>query len=182
MNPKTQSSKYSSPWPIWVHILLGIWKLTWLIFCAWTPKFLNPWRILVLKVFGAKIYGLPFVHSSAKIRIPWHLILHHRACVGENVQIYSLAEIEICAHATIAQEAYLCTGTHDFNTQSFQLVTKKIRIGENSFVGVRALILPGVSVSRNAIIGAQAVLTKDVMPSETVAGNPAKRIDHENLK
>ncbi len=78
--------------------------------------------------------------------------------------------------ATVAQEAYLCTGTHDFNDSSFQLITKKITIEDSAFVGVRAMILPGITIGKNAIVGAQSVVTKDVQTGQIVAGNPAREI------
>lgn len=176
MKPRKQLTPFETPWSIKVHILLSIWRFTWILLCAWTPKYLNPWRLLILKTFGAKVLGVPFVHQSVQIRIPWHLTLHHRACLGEKVQVYSLGEIEVHQNATIAQEAYLCTGTHDFNNPAFQLITKKITIGENTFIGARAMILPGISVHKNAVVGAQSVVSKDVAPNQIVAGNPAMEV------
>ena len=130
----------------------------------------------MLKLFGANITGIPFVHGTARIQIPWHLTLMHRACLGEKVCAYSLGQIEVSEAATVAQEAYLCTGTHDFNSSSMQLITEKITIRKNAFIGVRAMILPGVTIGENAIVGAQAVVTKDVSKDEVVAGNPARTI------
>ena len=78
--------------------------------------------------------------------------------------------------ATIAQEAYLCTGTHNFKDPSLQLITKPITIGKNSSIGARAMILPGVSIGSRAIVGAMSVVIKDVPDYQTVAGNPAKKI------
>ena len=72
--------------------------------------------------------------------------MQHRACLGEYANAYSLANIKIQEGAMVAQEAYLCTGTHDFHDPSFQLITKPITIGKNSFIGVRATILPGVTI------------------------------------
>ena len=89
---------------------------------------------------------------------------------------YSLGKIDIGKGATIAQEAYLCSGTHDFDAPSLQLITKKITICENVFVGARAMILPGVTVHSNAIVGAMALVSKDVNKNEIVAGNPAKKV------
>ena len=129
-----------------------------------------------MKLFGAKISGIPFVHSSARVQIPWHLKLKHRACLGERVIAYSLDKIEVEEAATIAQEAYLCTGTHDFENPSMQLLTDRIIIEKNAFIGARAMILPGVTIGEKAIIGAQAVVTKDVSPREIFAGNPARKI------
>ena len=57
-----------------------------------------------------------------------------------------------------------------------QLITEKIIIGKNSFIGARAMVLPGVKIGENAIIGAQSVVTKDVPANVISAGNPAKKI------
>ena len=130
----------------------------------------------MLKVFGANLSGMPFIHSTARIQIPWNLTMKHRACLGEGANAYSLGKIEVGEHATISQETYLCTGTHDFEDPSMQLITKPITIHRNAFVGVRAMVLPGVSIGENAIIGAQATVTKDVPANNIYAGNPARRI------
>ena len=102
--------------------------------------------------------------------------MQHRACLGDHTNAYSLGKIEILEGATVAQEAYLCTGTHDFNDPSMQLMTQRISIEKDAFIGVRAMILPGVSIGKNAVIGAMSVVTKDVGPQEVVAGNPARKI------
>lgn len=130
----------------------------------------------MLKVFGANLSGIPFIHSTARIQIPWNLTMQHRACLGECANAYSLGKIEILKGATVAQEAYLCTGTHDFQDFSLQLITKPITIGENSFIGARAMILPGVSIGKQAIVGAMSLVSKDVTDFQIVAGNPAKKI------
>ena len=130
----------------------------------------------MLKVFGANLSGMPFIHSTARIQIPWNLTMKHRACLGEHANAYSLGKIEVLEGATIAQEAYLCTGTHDFNDPSLQLITKPITIGKNAFIGARAMILPGVSIGYRVIVGAMSVVSKDVPDHQIVAGNPAKKI------
>ena len=58
------------------------------------------------------------------------------------------------------------------------LVSKgKVVIGENVWIGDKATILPGVSIGDGAVIGANAVVTKDVPPYSVVVGNPAKIIN-----
>lgn len=130
----------------------------------------------MLKIFGAHLSGMPFIHSTAKIQIPWNLTMRHRACLGECANAYSLGKIEIQESATVAQEAYLCTGTHDFKDPSLQLITKPITVGKNAFIGARAMILPGVSIGNQAIVGGMSVVSKDVSDHKIVAGNPAKNI------
>jgi putative colanic acid biosynthesis acetyltransferase WcaF len=181
LSPKKQKTAYQNPWPLWHQLILMCWRLTWLICCRWTPKFLNPWRILILKLFGAKLSGLPFVHSSARIQIPWNLKMGHRACLGERANVYSLGRVEILEGATVAQEAYLCTGSHDLSDPTLQLVVEKITIETHAFIAVRAMIMPGVNIGKNGVVGAMSVVTKDVPPDQIVAGNPASKIGKRSL-
>lgn len=171
-----QTSPYASPWSIKTRIRTQVWELFWLMLCRWTPKPLNAWRLFWLRRFGALIYGKPFVHQRARISHPWRLTLHDRACLGDGAVAYSLGEIEIMPDATVAQEAYLCTGTHDFNNLVRPLITGKILIGRSAFVGARAFVMPDITVGDNAIVGACSVVTKDVNANARVAGNPARII------
>ena len=171
-----QESAYVSPWSLREKIGRLAWELVWAALCVWTPKPLNPWRLFWLKRFGAKIEGKPFVHARARIQVPWNLTLHHRSCLGDRANAYSLGKIELGEGSTVAQEAYLCTGTHDFSHSSLRLQVAKISIGRHAFINARAFLMPGVIVGDGAIVGACAVVTRDVAPSMIVAGNPAKEI------
>jgi len=53
---------------------------------------------------------------------------------------------------------------------------RPIHVGRSVFIGARAIILKGVEIGDAAIIGAGAVVTRDVPPSTIFAGNPAKEI------
>ena len=173
---RNQESQFASPWPVGQRILRILWEFCWIVFCIWTPKPANPWRLFWLTVFGAKIDGTPFVHQRARIAIPWNLTLHDRACLGDRANAYSLGEIEIGPRATVAQEAYLSTGSHDFTQPEMPLATAKIKIGEDAFIGARAFVLPGVTIGARSIVGACAVVTQDVPAGWKVAGNPARQI------
>jgi len=153
-----------------------LWGACWTIFCAWTPKPLNRWRLFWLKTFGAKLDGTPFVHQRARIQIPWNLTLHDRACLGDRANAYTLGEIEIGPRTVIAQEAYLCTGTHDLNDPRWPLQVAKITVGADVFIGARAFIMPGITIGDHAVVGACSLVHKDVQPRTVVSGNPAKRL------
>ena len=171
-----QSTPYHSPWPLRLRIRMLLWECCWTLLCSWTPKPLNRWRLFCLRLFGATIHGTPFVHQRARIAIPWNLILHHRACLGDRANAYSLDRIEIGEGATVAQEAYLCTGTHDFTDSALSLVTRPIVIGRGAFIGARAFLMPGVTIGQNAIVGACSVVTRDVPADVRVAGNPGRNL------
>jgi putative colanic acid biosynthesis acetyltransferase WcaF len=170
------SSRYASPWPLRERIRLLLWTVVWPLFCGWTPKPLNAWRLIWLRVFGCKIDGKPFVHQRARIHIPWHVTLHDRCCVGDRANLYSLGEIELGLRCVVAQEAYLCAGTHDFSDPKLPLVTAKISVGTDALVCARAFIRPGVRIGEGAIVGACAVVTRHVSAWTVNAGNPSKVI------
>jgi len=171
-----QATAFESPWPLGNRILRLLWECCWTFFCAWTPKPLNQWRLLWLRLFGAKIDGTPFVHQRARISVPWNLTLHDRALLGDRTNANSLGEIEIGARATVAQEAYLSTGSHDFACQALPLVVAKITIGEDAFVAARVFVMPGVTIGARSIIGACSVVTRDVPDDVVAAGNPCRVI------
>jgi putative colanic acid biosynthesis acetyltransferase WcaF len=178
----SQNSAYDSPWTISQRIKMILWEYVWLLFCVWTPKPANLWRLFWLRLFGCKIYGKPFVHQRARIQIPWNLILHDHACLGDRSNAYSLGVIEINEHSTVGQEAYLCTGTHAFEKASMNLITAKITIGKNVFIGARAFIMPGITIADNAIVGAVSLVTQNVDANSIVGGNPAKHIKFRTLE
>lgn len=175
-----QQTARSSPWSFSDRLRRLLWEITWHSLCAWTPKPFNFWRLFWLKLFGAKIFGRPFVHQRARIEIPSNLIMHHHACLGDRACAYSLGIVEIMEDATVAQEAYLCTGTHDFDDPARPLQTAKITIGRSAFIGARVFILPGVTVGDNAVVAACSVVTANVRPNSIAAGNPCKEIKFRN--
>jgi putative colanic acid biosynthesis acetyltransferase WcaF len=176
LETKSQADAYSSPWSMRTRLKGVLWSLVWCTLFRPTPKPLSPWRVLLLRAFGTKVTGRPFVASSARVRMPWNLTLEDRACIAPDAEIYNLGPCILRARSTVTQRVYLCGGTHDLTLPSLPLVTGTIEIGEDAFVGAQALILPGVHVGAGAVVGAGSVVTKDVPAWTIVAGNPAKEI------
>ena len=123
-----QISRHHSPWSINTKIKMLLWEYVWVMFCRWTPKQFNKWRLFWLKLFGTKINGTPFVHQRCRIEHPWNLILHDRSCLGDSAVAYAQDVIELFENAVIAQETYICTGTHDFENPIMPLKTDRITI------------------------------------------------------
>src|SRR5437764_9756053 len=171
-----QSAAHESPWSAQDRARRLLWEFCWFVFCSWTPKPANPWRLFWLDLFGATIEGKPFVHQRARIAIPWHITLRDGACLGDRANAYSLGEIEIGPRATVAQEAYLSSASHDFNDPAMPLTVAKITIGEDAFIGARAFVLPGVRIGARAVVGACSVVTKDVPDNVIAAGNPCRML------
>jgi putative colanic acid biosynthesis acetyltransferase WcaF len=174
LHTHTQADAYASPWTLRRRCERLAWEWTWTLACRWTPKPFNRWRLVVLRLFGAEIHGTPFVHARARVTQPRNLVLHHRACLGDGAHAYALDRIVLHAGATIAQEAYLCTGTHDFASPLLSLQTAPIEVGPDAFVGARAFVLPGLTLGAGCVVGAMSLVARDVAPHAIVAGNPAR--------
>lgn len=84
--------------------------------------------------------------------------------------------IEIGDNVIIAPEAYILA--HDTSTKATVGKTRlgKVKVSNNVFVGLRAVVLPNVEIGENSIVAAGSIVTKDVPSNVVVAGNPAKII------
>lgn len=83
----------------------------------------------------------------------------------------------------IGHNVVLATLNHDLNpAKRKSMIPKPIKIGKNVWIGSNAAVLPGVTIGDNAVIGAGAVVTKDVPANRIAAGVPAKVIKRINEK
>lgn len=174
-NPN-QTRPGRSPWPVHERVGMSIFALAWTLLCRWTPGPLRWWRVTVLRAFGCKVTGRPRVASNCRIWIPWLLELEDEACIGREVEIYNLGGCILRERCTVAQQTYLCGGSHDLSSRAMQLTVAPIEIGCDCFIGARAFVMPGVVVGDGAVIAAASVVVVDVEPWSVVAGNPARRV------
>ena len=160
-----------------------VWKIVWLVLFRTTPRgnLFRVWRIALLKLFGAHVKWSSNVLPSCRIWQPWKLTMGKYACLSEDVDCYSVDEIEIGDQATVSQGAILCTAGHDISSASMELVHKPICIKHSAWVSGWVIVLPGVTVGDGAVIGAGSVVTKDVAPWTVVCGNPADFVKHRVL-
>lgn len=84
--------------------------------------------------------------------------------------------IEIGNHVTIAPQVYLLA--HDASTKKYLDYTKigKVIIEDFAFIGARSVIMPNVTIGKNAVVAAGSVVIKSVEPHTVVGGNPARYI------
>jgi acetyltransferase-like isoleucine patch superfamily enzyme len=106
--------------------------------------------IVQTRLWGMKIDRTARIHPSALIDRTWPRGIH------------------IEAGSYIAEEAVVLT--HDL-TRGVYLDT---RIGAGTYIGARAIVLPGLTIGRECIVMPGALVTKDLPPRSTAIGNPAK--------
>lgn len=105
--------------------------------------------------------------------------IHLGAHVYLNVQctILDCNEVHIGHHVMIGPNVQIYTAAHDLRAeariQGWE-VAKPVVIEDNVWIGGGAILLPGVTIGRNAVVGAGAVVTRSVPANTVVAGNPAR--------
>lgn len=178
LEPRNASQQQAgrSPWPLRERLAMALFKAAWLLLCRWNPQPLNRWRLLVLRAFGCRISGRPRIAASARIWLPWRLELADEACLGARVEVYNLGGCVLGARCTIAQETYLCGGSHDLSTRALQLTVAPVEVGADAFVGARAFVMPGVSIGEGAVVAAASVVVDHVPAWSIAAGNPARSV------
>lgn len=130
---------------------------------------------------GAKIGKKVRIFPSVKITFPWLLEVDDRAVISWGVRIYNLDKISIGKKTVISQFAHLCGGTHDLKNPGFKLKRTELKIGNGVWIAADAFIGPNVHIGDNSVVGARAVVTKDIETGKIVAGNPAKIIGVRNI-
>lgn len=130
-------------------------------------------RVLLCRMFGAKISYSASIHPSASLEYPWNITIGDFSSVGEKAWIYAIGSISIGEYSNIGKEVYLITGSHDIQSNTFSLVTKEITIGNGCWIATRAMILPGISIGDYSVVGAGGIVTKSVSSHLVVGGNPA---------
>ncbi|NCD23194.1 MAG: putative colanic acid biosynthesis acetyltransferase [Spartobacteria bacterium] len=150
------------------------WQLAWLLLFRPSPWFWHAPRRALLRLFGAKVGKKVQIMPSVQIWAPWNLALGEYSTVSHGVDLYAVDRIEIGAHATISQRAFLCTATHEIDHPHMPLKTAPIRIGDGVWICAEAYVHPGVLVGVDAVVGVRAVALHDVPPGQVVGGNPAR--------
>jgi putative colanic acid biosynthesis acetyltransferase WcaF len=108
--------------------------------------------------------------------------MDNNSWLGRNVDCYSYDKIFIGEKSIISQNTFLCTGSHDYNSKNFELITAPIVIENNVWVSSRVFVGPSVTIKDNCVILACSVVTKNTEQNYVYAGNPAKILKKRNLQ
>ncbi len=134
-------------------------------------------RLLFSELIGRKVdesFGLfpPFYTDCGK-----NIKLGKGVFINSGCQFQDQGGITIGDHSFIGPKTVLATLNHGFApSQRSSLDPKPIAIGKGVWIGANVTVLPGVTIGDYAIVGAGAVVTKDVAAYTVVGGVPAKQI------
>lgn len=102
--------------------------------------------------------------------------------IGNNVLIASNVQFYTSTHATDVNERLVANWKADSGLPYFRTFAQPIKIEDNVWIGGGVIILPGVTVGTNAVIGAGSIVTKSIPANSVAVGNPCKVIRTMRIK
>lgn len=161
---RTKAPPFSVEWfRAWAKRLLNLLGLLGIIF-----------RVSRLRTRGAHVGPLSVI-GRLNINGPSaNLQIGGQCFIGSNVDFYLHERITVGQRVVINDGCLLLTGSHDVRDPDWNLTKAPITIHDYVWIARNAIILPGVTVGFGAVIGAGAVVSKDIPPRAVAVGNPAR--------
>lgn len=160
-------------------ILLEFWLLV-LRIVGFVP--IHLFRKFFYIISGIKMPLSSTIHLGANFFNPSGITIGENTIIGNSCFLDGRGQLKIGSHVDIASEVLIYTDEHNLNSENFSNSFAPVIVKDYVFIGPRAIILPGVTIGRGAVVAAGAVLTKDVPDFEIWGGVPAKKISDRKLK
>lgn len=143
---------------------------------------IHHFRRFFYRLAGMTIGSGSTIHTGARFYNPANIVIGKDTIVGEFAVLDGRDKLHIGNHVDIATDVMIYNAQHDIQSPMFHAISEPVTIHDYVFIGPRAIILPGVTVGRGAVVAAGAVVTKDVGEYEIVGGVPAKVIGERREK
>jgi acetyltransferase-like isoleucine patch superfamily enzyme len=150
-------------------------------FKQWIKRILNIHKLIkisitktLLKISGAQIGFLSVVSAPNTIEGSLEKLIIGDFCYIGQVHIAVHANVKIGSYVVINDGVKLLTASHKTDDSLWASFTNSIIIDDYAWVATDAIILPGVHIGKGSVVGAGAVVVKDVPSYGIVVGNPAK--------
>lgn len=132
-------------------------------------------------IFIAENSFLAITKNDSKYKNPVFKV-GDNVCIGSNFFVACINEVVIEDNVLISDRVFISDHIHDYSDISVPIILQKlipkgkVLIRNGAFIGINAVIMPGVTIGKNSVIGASSVVVEDVSDYCVVTGNPAKII------
>lgn len=157
-------------------LTVQLWRLVRATAFRWSPQFAYGFRRALLRLFGARVGRGVLLRPSVQVTYPWKVRIGDHAWIGDDAVLYSIDMIVIGAHAVVSQRSYLCAGYHDVDAPEFPIRGKPVVIEDGAWIATDVFVAPGVTVHRNAVVGARSSVFRDLPPGMVCHGSPCRPV------
>ena len=139
-------------------------------------------RRFFYRLAGMRIGKGSTLHMGARFYNPCNIEIGEDSIIGEDTVLDGRDKLVIGSHVDIASEVMIYNSQHNVRDPNFRAICAPVVIENYVFIGPRTIILPGVTIKSGAVVGAGAVVAKDVEENVIVGGVPAKQIGQRGVK
>ena len=154
----------------------AVWGVVQASLFRLSPRPFFRWRVLLLRLFGARVSWRARVYPGAKVWAPWNLEMAELATIADGVDVYAVDRISLGVRAIVSQYSYLCGATHDFTDPKRPLVPMPIRLEDGVWIAADVFVGPGVTVGAGTVVGARSSVFKDLPAGQLCVGSPARAV------
>lgn len=133
-------------------------------------------RRFFYRLGGIKIGKGSTIHTGARFYNPTNISIGEDSIIGEGAVLDGRGKLVVGNHVALATNVMIYNCQHDIHDNNFSPVCSAVIIEDYVFIGPRAIVLPGVRIKKGAVVGAGAVVTKNVEEATVVGGVPAQVI------
>lgn len=171
---KVDLSKFDNRWYIpGSKIKRILWYFVNIIFLKTSIPYSSKLKVLILKLFGAKVGKNVVIKPDVNIKYPWFLEIGDNVWIGEGVWIDNLTDVKIGNNVCISQGAYILTGNHNYKKETFDLIIKPIVIEDGVWIGAKSIVCPGSVLKNHSVLSAGTVFSGTSDEYAVYHGNPA---------
>ncbi|MCB1204041.1 MAG: WcaF family extracellular polysaccharide biosynthesis acetyltransferase [Verrucomicrobiae bacterium] len=152
------------------------WFVRSFLFAPWFPV-PSAFKVTALRAFGARVGRGVVIRSRVNITFPWRVEIGDQVWIGDDVLILSLDQVTIGSNVCLSQRSFLCTGSHDFSKDTFDLMTRPITIGESCWIGAQCFVAPGADLPAGTRYSAGSVVKGTAFSEKEAEGSRTRESD-----
>jgi putative colanic acid biosynthesis acetyltransferase WcaF len=135
--------------------------------------FPSGFKLMLLRLFGAKVGRGVVIKPLVRIKNPWRLVIGNYCWIGEEVWIDNIEQVIIGNNVCLSQGAILLTGNHDYAVSNFPPRYERIELEDGVWICAKSIVCPGVVCRSHSILTVNSVATKEMEAMKIYTGNPA---------
>lgn len=165
-------------------VKLLVWRFVETCFFRTSLTVFTPWRVFLLRMFGAKIGHSCYISPRATISVPWNFEMGNQSSLDDYVVISrSRGKVIIGDFVSIGMGVHIVPGGHDIRSRGFENNATFVRIEHGVFLGADSFVGRGVTIGQFSVLGSRAAAYKDIPENSVAVGIPAsvikERIPHD---